>query len=757
MDQNKEYICFPPPNVTGKLHAGHFLVYIIIDFIAKVRSIMFYKPTEILPGYDHGGIATYVTAKKLNSKNEDDTSSMASYHQTLISNQLQSWHGEFNWKYKTYTLDEDYRLFVQQTFIKLYEKGLIYRSNSMVNWDTKLQTAISDLEIDFINKPGFLYDIQYKLDNGTYLTVSTTRPETILADSALMIHPDDDRYTHLIGQYATIPLINRRIPILQDKYVDMKFGTGVLKVTPAHDPKDFLLGEKHNLPMINLFDDNLEINSDHIDLPKDRSVKNIRLWIVKKLQCSFKTITHKIPISTRSKGSIEYCLKNQWFMNMKLSAQTLIQLIESEDLRIWPMNHFQDNLIRWLENIRPWCLSRSIPWGHKIPIWWNNDQYKVSLISPGDNWVQTTDRLDTWFSSALWTIFFQHKFKEIDHIPVLCTGADIIFFWVARMCMMSLILYNKLPFTNIFLNGLVRDSKGNKMSKTKGNVIDPQDIITDHSYDITRLSLLTQLNPNEYIKISELAFKKSKQQLQKLKNLDRFIHQLEVNNKKISILPANISIYIEEYTNYMCTRLEQYIKDDYFIHKSIGLWHEWLYYMCDWFVELSKIDNSLTPSLLLCYKRFLQFSKSIVPVTASNYDQNININISKYKVIQQVEEPIMIKVIRAIRGYNSYGITYYTDNKIYHDVIKFLCKSHYNIDITTNTSISIHGVKFYIHIHNINRIYEKITKLKDTITTLRNNINSYLPSDIIEKRKKNLHSYELQVLSIQQIILLFEK
>ena len=511
-------IMMPPPNVTGSLHMGHALTFTIQDILIRYHRM---KGMEVLwqAGTDHAGIATQmVVERKLSESNLDRRSlGREKFIEKVwewkkesggqISNQLRRLGASADWSRERFTMDEGLSNAVKKVFVNLFNDGIIYKDKRLVNWDPKLLTAISDLEVEQRDTEGSLWHIKYPIDDNNHIIVATTRPETMLGDTAVAVHPDDEKYKNLIGKFCNLPISNKKIPIIADEYADPEKGSGAVKITPAHDFNDFEVGKRHNLEFINIFDENAKLNSNVPEEFQNLDRFEARKLILKKLDEMNLLIKEEkqqmvIPYGDRSGVVIEPWLTDQWFCDAKKLSVDPISAVKDNSSKFIP-KQWENTFYNWMENIQPWCISRQLWWGHQIPAWYGPDnKYFVSetlegaqnqakeLYGKDVELRQDEDVLDTWFSSALWTfstLDWPNKTYELDRFypgNVLVTGFDIIFFWVARMMMMGSYFMKETPFKDIYIHPLIRDEKGQKMSKSKGNIIDPLDLLDKYDVDL---------------------------------------------------------------------------------------------------------------------------------------------------------------------------------------------------------------------------------------------------------------------------------
>lgn len=551
-DADPFVIAIPPPNVTGALHNGHALFVSLEDMMIRQQR-MAGKAALWIPGTDHAGIATQLQVE--NMLREEGTSrkevgreeflrrmwEWKERYSGRIQNQLRRLGASCDWDRERFTLDEGLSRAVREAFVTLWEQGLIYRGPRLINWSPGLQTAVSDLEVERAEEEGHLYFFTYPLEEGGGIPVATTRPETILGDTAVAVHPDDERYRHLIGRTALVPMLNRPIPVIADEYVDREFGTGALKITPGHDPNDYEIGQRHGLPVINILNEDATLNANagrYAGL--DRFEARRRLWADMEaagLTLKVEPHRHVVPRSQRGGEIVEPMISTQWFVKIQPLAEKAIAAVRDGQIRIVP-EHFERVYFNWMENIQDWCISRQLWWGHRIPAWHCADcsQITVARQDPdrcahcgSANISQDPDVLDTWFSSGLWpfsTLGWPEQTPDLQRYyptDIMETGYDILFFWVARMIMMGLWFTGQAPFHTVYLHGLVRDEHERKMSKTAGNVADPIDMVERYGADALRFTLLTGSAPGNDMKLSESRIEYSRNFGNKVWQMARFV------------------------------------------------------------------------------------------------------------------------------------------------------------------------------------------------------------------------------------------
>jgi valyl-tRNA synthetase len=610
-------IMIPPPNVTGILHIGHVLNNTIQDVLMR-RARMLGKNSLWLPGTDHASIATEAKVTKMlkekgiNKKEigrdkflEHAYEWKETYGGTIIK-QLKELGCSCDWSREKFTMDEDYSIAVTETFVKLYNDGLIYRGERIINWDPVGLTAVSDEEVIHRESQGNLWYFKYPIKNtNEYLTVATTRPETMLGDTGVAINPSDERYQHLIGKSVILPIANREIPIFADNYVDKEFGTGCVKVTPAHDPNDFDMGQRNGLEIINIMHPNATLNEntpekyqglDRYDARKEVLNDLEKLGLLEKIE----DYTNKVGHSERTDAVIEPYLSKQWFVKMKPLAEPALKVVNDGQIQFHP-NRWTKTYNHWLENIRDWCISRQLWWGHRIPVWYRGEEIYCGTTAPdGGGWTQEEDVLDTWFSSWLWPFATLGWPEDTDDLKRffpsndLVTGPDIIFFWVARMIMASLYFKKEIPFTNVYFTGMIRDEQGRKMSKSLGNSPDPLDLIEKYGADALRTGLMIVAPQGTDILFAEEKIQQGRNFMNKLWNSTRFVlmnldDELPINLSKLS------DDKFDETDRWILSKLNRTIEkvdiayNNYKINEAVKIVYDFAWGdFCDWYVEFTK-------------------------------------------------------------------------------------------------------------------------------------------------------------------------
>ena len=614
-------IVIPPPNITGQLHLGHAMDETLQDTLIRWRRMQGYSALW-LPGTDHASIATeakIVEAMRKEGVTKEEIGrekflerawAWKDQYGGRIVEQLKKLGSSCDWDRLRFTMDEGCNKAVNHVFKKLYDKGLIYRGERIINWCPHCKTSISDAEVEFEEKEGSFWHLRYPLSDGTgYIELATTRPETMLGDTAVAVHPDDERYKALVGKTVILPLVNKEIPIIADTYVEQDFGTGVVKITPAHDPNDFEVGLRHKLPVINIMDDGGVINENggkYAGMP----ALEARKQIVKDLDeggylLEIEPIKHNVGTCYRCGTVVEPRVSTQWFVRMEPLAKPAVDVVKNGEIRFIP-DRMDKIYYNWMENIKDWCISRQLWWGHQIPAWYcdcgetivSETEPKVCPKCGGTHLKRDEDTLDTWFSSALWpfsTLGWPEKTPELEYFyptDTLVTGYDIIFFWVARMIFSGLEHMGEIPFKTVFFHGLIRDAQGRKMSKSLGNGVDPLDIIAEYGADALRFTLVTGNSPGNDMRFSEEKVAASRNFANKIWNAARFIlmniegkdigcalpEKLYTSDKwilnRFNSVTAAVTENLEKFELGMAvSKLYDFIWDDF----------------CDWYIELAKI------------------------------------------------------------------------------------------------------------------------------------------------------------------------
>ena len=625
-NKKKFSIVIPPPNVTGSLHMGHALNNSIQDLLTRFHRMNNYE-TLWQPGTDHAGIATQALVEKKLEKEGIEKNSLGrdkfikrvwewkNQYGDIIINQLKKLGCSCDWSRNAFTMDENLSQSVLKVFLDLYKKKIIYKSKKLVNWDTVLITAISDLEVDQREVNSKLYYIKYPINQTSdYITIATTRPETMLGDTAVAVNPKDKRYKKFKNKEVTVPLVNRKVKIIFDDYADPDQGTGAVKITPAHDFNDYEVGKRNKLEILNIFTEDGKINNNAPKKYQNLDRFDARKLILEDLSnngllVKVENTKNKVPYGDRSNSIIEPFLTEQWFVDAKKLSIKAKKIVKSKKTNFFPSN-WSKTYFQWMNNIEPWCISRQLWWGHQIPAWYgpdkkvfvakNEEEAKKSAkkyYKKNVDLVRDPDVLDTWFSSGLWpfaTLGWPNKndyLKKFYPTSVLVTGFDIIFFWVARMMMFGMEFINKEPFKDIYVHALVRDEKGQKMSKSKGNVIDPLELIEKYSADALRFTLLSMASPGRDVKLSEERVKGYRNFLNKLWNANNFLKHNNCNfsnSKKPPKSKININKWIIFELIKIKQMVERNIKEYRFDEAARNIyqfvWHSY----CDWYLELSK-------------------------------------------------------------------------------------------------------------------------------------------------------------------------
>ena len=692
-------IMMPPPNVTGRLHIGHALTFTLQDIITRYKRMDGYK-TLWQPGTDHAGIATQNVVEKqilAEGKTKEEIGREAFLKRAwkwkeesagIMTTQLRKMGVSPAWKRERFTMDAGLQKAVKEAFVHLYNKGLIVRGNYMVNWCTH-DGALSDIEVEYEEEKGAMYHIRYPFSDGSgEVVVATTRPETYFGDTAVMVHPDDERYKAYIGKKVKLPLIDREIEIIADEHVDMEFGTGVVKVTPAHDPNDYEVGKRHDLEFITVFDEKGILN-DYAGEFKGLERLEAREQIVEKLKnegflIEIEEHVHQVGHCYRCKNVVEPYISKQWFVRSEVAKKS-IEKTNAGEAKFFP-SHWINSYNAWMGELRDWCISRQLWWGHQIPVFycdacaheWASKEEKEEACPKcaSKNFHQDPDVLDTWFSSALWPfstlgwgngdvemekLFKSDDLKEFYPNSLLITGFDILFFWVARMMMMGEQFMGELPFKDIYLHALVRDEHGQKMSKSKGNVIDPLDMVNEFSADILRFTLAISAAQGRDIRMSTKKLELNRNFTNKLYNAAKFL-QLNVDtfpDLEKFCLETSLGRYMVSRLNQATKEVREYLEEYRFNDAATVLyrfiWNEF----CDWGIELSKADKSSIVELGAIFKEAMKLLHPFMPfiteylwhqLSGTNLESSESIMIKRYptKTKRRKEEELFGVIMDAI-------------------------------------------------------------------------------------------------------------
>ena len=827
----------PPPNVTGSLHMGHALNNTLQDILARYKRLKGYNVLW-MPGTDHAGIATQnVVERELAKKGisrhdigrekfiEEVWKWKEQYGNTIIR-QLKRLGATCDWDRIRFTMDEGLSKAVREVFVRLYEEGLIYKGNYIINWCPRCHTALSDLEVEMKEQDGKLWYLKYpvKGEKDRYVVVATTRPETMLGDTAVAVNPNDERYKDLIGKTVILPLMNREIPVIADEYVDKEFGTGVVKITPAHDFNDFMIGEKHNLKFVNVMTKDAKMNENagkYAGLDRYEAREKIlndleSLGLLEKIDDYKLFAGHCYRCST----IVEPLISEQWFVKIKPLAEKAIEAVKKGNTRIIP-EQWENNYYGWMENIRDWCISRQIWWGHRIPVWYCNDCGKEAASREdltkcpncnSENIYQDSDVLDTWFSSALWpfsTMGWPEKTKLLEVFyptSVLVTGFDILFFWVARMMMMGLKFMGDVPFRDVYIHALVRDEHGQKMSKSKGNVIDPLEIIKKHGADALRLTLAAFAAQGRDIRLSEQRIIGYKAFINKVWNAAKFVI-MNITDfdyqkpEKLSTLDKWILAKLKECVKNFEKSMDEYKFNEVVHHIYQFTWHEF----CDWYIELSKANlnnvelrKSTQWTLVYTFKAILQMLHPMIPfvteelwhkfkvdtdiIVSSFIDYNeIEDYLEELEEIEKVKE--LISGIRNIRGELNISPSkkvkgyYITEENFIEKNLEYICRLANLISFNKKTDeVAGKLVKDYIAKTEIfldiegvvdiegekNRLNKEIQKIKKELDRIEKKLQnesflSKAPKEVVEKEKKKREEFLEKLKKVEDSLNIFDK
>ena len=827
-------ICIPPPNVTGSLHMGHALNNTIQDILTRYHRMNGFN-TLWQPGTDHAGIATQmVVERNLAEKNiyrKDLTREefiekiweWKEYSGSTIINQLKRLGSSCDWSRERFTMDDGLSSAVRKVFVKLYTEGLIYKDQALVNWDTKFKTAISDLEVVPTDVSTQIYYIKYPSSNSESITVATVRPETIFGDVAIAVNPNDSRYTSLKKETFTIPLTSRSIPLIFDEYSDPEMGSGAVKITPAHDFNDFEIGKRHNLELLNILNEDGTLNEN---CPKEfqgldrfeARKKVVQLLKEKGFLEKIEDYKTTIPYGDRSNTVVEPFLTHQWFCNAEELAKQAMKVVIDGDTKFFPSN-WEKTYFQWMENIRPWCISRQIWWGHQIPVWYGPDgkEFCAETEEEAKNLAvdfykadkiilkRDQDVLDTWFSSALWpfsTLGWPNKEQTLDTFypnSVLVTGFDIIFFWVARMMMMGNKFMSETPFKTVYVHALVRDEKGQKMSKSKGNVIDPLEIIDKYGADTLRFTLTSLNTPGRDVRLSEQRIAGYRNFVTKITNAYKFaefkgIYPFTDNGK---VNPNHIfNIWIINEFQELYKKVQENYEKYYFHEVANQLYHFTWHTFCDWYIELSKNlldDNQFRDetkqTFHLVFNSLLQLLHPVIPfITEKLWGKNNkdilmshqwdyidqkteSEHVSKTKLfIDFIEEYRSIEKLFEIKKEDAVEIfsknqsiqTILEDNKKTFEFLtrKKLSSSHKDNSVT----LPFKEFDFEISTSQIDKskIKEKLQENKSSLEKEKNTIDKNLsnenfvskaPKDLIDQNKERQSSINMELSKIDSILI----
>ena len=808
IDKNKEPYCImmPPPNVTGKLHMGHALDGTIQDILIRYKRMKGYDVLW-LPGTDHASISTEMkVVQKLKDEGKtkyelgrekflEEAWDWTHKYGGIIQEQQRKLGCSCDWERNRFTLDEGMSDAVLEQFVKLYEKGLIYKGKRMVNWCTSCNTSISDAEVEYKEEPSHLWHIKYKItgEENKYIVVATTRPETMLGDTAVAVHPDDERYKDLVGKTCILPIMNKEIPIIADEFVEKEFGTGCVKLTPAHDINDYEAGLRHNLEVISVFDEDFKMG-DLVPEYKGMELLDARIKIVEKLKeigalVKTEEYTHNVAKCERCKNTIEPKISTQWFVKMKDLAKRAADAVRNDETKFVP-KRYEKQYFHWLDNIRDWCISRQLWWGHRIPAYYCKDcnHINVSKVKPekcdkcgSENLIQDEDTLDTWFSSALWPFSTlgwpnteNEDYKRYYPGNVLVTGFDIITFWVSRMMTQGLEFTNEVPFKDVLIHGIIRDSQGRKMSKTLGNGVDPLDVIEQYGADSLRFSVLSGTTMGNDIRYMPEKLEQASNFCNKLWNASKFVLMNLEDSKDLDNIDVKDLKIEDKWIISKLTKLTKEVEnniDNYDLGIAIDkiysfIWNEF----CDWYIEIVKSrlydkENTSRHSAQYTLNKVLKSALKLLHPFMPFITEEI------YTKLYDVDESIMIS---NFSDCSDKDIFEEEENLV--EILKNIITEIRNIRATMNTHPSkkanlifvsqkyrkeikdSEGFLLKLGYGNSLEIRDKKENISDNVISILNNgIELYIPSEDLIDIKEEIERLETEKKKLEAEVLRGEK
>lgn len=794
-------VVIPPPNVTGVLHFGHILNNTIQDIYCRRKRMQGFEVCWV-PGMDHAGIATQVMVEKelaKNGKTKYDLGREKFIELTwqwkeknggTILRQLRKLGASVDWSKERFTLDEGLSLNVRRVFVDLYKKGLIYRGNRIVNWDPASQTAVSDDEISYEERNDKLYFIKYKLeDSDEFITIATTRPETMFGDTAVAVNPEDRRYSRYKNKQVKLPFLNKLIPVIFDDYVDKEFGTGALKITPAHDINDFEVGQRHNLEAVIVLSKDSKLNELTGEF-NGLEITEARKRIVEKLAeqdllVKIEDLTHNIAISDRTKAVIEPYLSEQWFVSMKKLAGPALEVVRSGKIKFYP-ERFTKVYYHWMENIRDWCISRQLWWGHQIPIWYHKvtDEIYCEVEAPNDpeNWTQDEDVLDTWFSSWLWplSVFgWENSDKDRSNeilkyyypTDLLSTAPDIIFLWVARMIMAGMEYMNEIPFSDVYFHSTIRDGKGVKLSKTLGNYSDSIEVMDKYGTDALRFTMIILAPLGNDVFFDEDKTQIGRNFVTKLWNAGRFLMMMKEKIVSTILLQEDkynedlIDEWVKSRFNSALDEADKFLKayrlNDYAKTLHSFVWSDF----CDWYIELIKIKINNNPEhsvriiekAINYYDSILKILHPVIPYVTEelwhltderregksiSLEQVNNPEINKINSDSETKFEIIKEIVTAIRNLRTINnIVPSLKSEIIVITEKKNVKIINDFNIYIKSLCNLDNLEFADKINNEKKYASTVINVFEIYLSIENSVNKELQSEKINKEIDNLSKY----------------